>query len=439
LSVNPHVSAHSSSALPWSAPFARAPIQATVQVPGSKSLTNRALILAALTPGTSVVRQPLRARDTLLMAAALQALGTTVDHGGPDWLVSGEGLAQTPTVVDVGNAGTVARFLPPVAALATAPVRLDGDPRMRERPLAGLIAALRELGVDIDDDNRGALPLTVNGTGRVAGGAVTVDASASSQLVSGLLLAAPRYDAGVDVTHNGAAVPSSPHLNMTVEMLRAAGATVDVEVNRWRVAPGPLRPSEWVIEPDLSSAAPFLAAAVVTGGRVEVAGWPATTTQPGGLLPDLFAQMGATFERTAEGLTITGPGTINGIDTDLSACSELAPVIAAVAALATSPSRLRGIGHMRQQETDRLAALATELGRLGGDVRETDDGLDIRPRRLHGDVVATYDDHRIVMAAAVLGLVVPDVKIENAATVAKTLPEFTALWAGMLDGGAGDT
>jgi 3-phosphoshikimate 1-carboxyvinyltransferase len=372
------------------------------------------------------------------MAAGLQALGTTVDDDALDWVVTGGALTRFPTAVDVGNAGTVARFLPCVAALATAPVRFDGDPRMRERPLAPLIHALRDLGVRIDDDGRGALPLTVDGTGHVVGGAVTVDASASSQLVSGLLLAAPRFDAGVDVTHVGGAVPSAPHVQMTVQMLRAAGASVDVDEHRWRVAPGPLQPHEWLIEPDLSSAAPFLAAAVVTGGRVAVPGWPARTTQPGGLLPDLLAQMGAAYERSADGLTISGPDTITGIDADLHACSELVPVIAAVAALATTPSRLRGIAHMRQQETDRLAALATEIGRLGGDVRETEDGLEITPRPLHGDVIATYDDHRIVMAAAVLGLVVPDVKVENAATVAKTLPEFTELWAGMLDGRVGD-
>ena len=369
------------------------------------------------------------------MADGLRSLGAAIDEQGPDWAVTGGSFTDTPAAIDVGNAGTVARFLPSVAALATAPVEFDGDARMRERPLAPLIEALRLIGVRIDDGGRGALPVTIESIGRVAGGAVTVDASASSQLISGLLLAAPRYDAGVEVTHVGPPVPSAPHLQMTVEMLRSAGASVDVDTDRWRVAPGALRPAEWVIEPDLSSAAPFLAAAVATGGRVHVPGWPSSTTQPGGLLPELLAQMGARYELTSDGLTLSGPEVILGIDADLHACSELVPVIAALAALATAPSRLRGIAHMRQQETDRLAALATEIGRLGGDVRETVDGLEIRPQRLHGGIVETYDDHRLVMAAAVLGLVVPDVQVENAATAAKTLPEFTQLWTRMLDVG----
>ncbi|MDX6287574.1 MAG: 3-phosphoshikimate 1-carboxyvinyltransferase [Frankiales bacterium] len=403
-----------------------------MQLPGSKSQTNRALVLAALSDGASNIRRPLRSRDTTLMVDGLRNLGIAISGQHGDWVVTGGAHTDSPTVVDVGNAGTVARFLPPVAAFATAAVQFDGDPRMRARPLGPLIAALRDLGVRLDDDRRDALPFTVHGTGRITGGAVRVDASASSQLVSGLLLTAPRYDVGVDLTHVGAAVPSAPHIQMTVDMLRRAGATVDVDEHRWRVAPSELHPREWVIEPDLSSAAPFVAAAVVTGGSVRIPGWPTTTTQPGGLLPDLLAAMGAAYELNSDGLTIRGPDTISGIDADLRACSELVPVIAAVAAVATSPSRLRGIAHMRLQETDRLAALATEIGRLGGDVRETEDGLEIRPQRMHGGTVKTYDDHRIVMAAAVLGLVVPGVQVENAETVAKTLPEFTDLWAGML-------
>lgn len=426
----------------WPAPVTDVPVDATVPLPGSKSMTNRALILAALAAAPGRVVRPLRSRDTGLMAAALRALGVGVDEGGDEAAAGGPGSGTDwrvvpgeltgPAAVDTGLAGTVMRFLPPVAALASGEVFVDGDPRARERPMGPIITALRALGADIDDGGRGALPFTVRGTGAVNGGRVVIDASGSSQLVSGLLLAAPRFDKGVEIRHEGPPVPSAAHLTMTVEMLRAAGAAVETGQNVWRVAPGPLRGRDWVIEPDLSNAAQFLGAALVTGGRVTVPGWPAATTQPGDALRGLLGAMGAEVSHGPDGLTVRGRGGFSGLDADLHAVGELTPVLAALCALADSPSRLTGIAHLRGHETDRLAALVAEINGLGGDVTELPDGLEIRPRPLHGGVFHTYDDHRMVMAAALLGLAVPGIDVENPGTVGKTLPNFTRQWASML-------
>ncbi|MGV9312422.1 3-phosphoshikimate 1-carboxyvinyltransferase [Streptomyces sp. NPDC003691] len=433
--------AHPAPAL-WPAPYASGAVEATVTVPGSKSVTNRALVLAALAAEPGWLRRPLRSRDSLLMAEALRALGVGIEEGvGPDgegevWRVIPAGL-HGPATVDVGNAGTVMRFLPPVATLADGPVRFDGDPRSYERPLHGVIDALRALGARIDDDGRGALPLTVHGGGALDGGSVEIDASSSSQFVSALLLSAPRFNQGVEVRHVGATLPSMPHIRMTVDMLRAVGAQVDEpetggEPNVWRVSPSALLGRDLVIEPDLSNAQPFLAAALITGGRVTVRDWPERTTQPGDALRRIFTEMGGACELTDLGLTFTGSGRIHGIDVDLSEVGELTPGIAAVAALADSPSTLRGVAHLRLHETDRLAALTREINGLGGDVTETADGLHIRPRTLHGGVFHTYDDHRMATAGSIIGLAVKGVEIENVATTAKTLPDFPAMWAAML-------
>jgi 3-phosphoshikimate 1-carboxyvinyltransferase len=422
----------------WRAPSADGPVRASVVLPGSKSMTNRALVLAALADGPSLVGNPLRARDTLLMAGALTALGAAVgtDAGGSGWPVS-PGQPAGDTRVDVGNAGTVMRFVPPVAALTAAAVEFHGDSRASQRPVGPLLAALRELGAVVEDGGRGAVPFTVRGTGSLAGGAVTVDASASSQLVSGLLLAAPRYAKGVEVRHRGPRLPSAPHIAMTVQMLRGAGAEVEASggpPGTWRVYPGTVRHGTFAVEPDVVNAGPFLAAALVTGGTVTIRDWPARTSQPAGPLLDLLTILGGRCEVTGEGLTVTGTGTIHGVTADLGDLPEMTPVAAALAALADGPSRLTGVGHIRQQETDRLAALATELNALGGDARELPDGLVIRPRPLHGGAFASYDDHRLVMAAAVLGLAVPGIDVAGAATVGKTFPEFTSLWPAMLAG-----
>lgn len=433
----------------WPAPLATRAVDATVTVPGSKSVTNRGLVLAALAAEPGWLRRPLRSRDTLLMAEALRAMGVGIEEGvGPDgtgeaWRVIPARL-HGPATVDVGNAGTVMRFLPPVAALADGPVRFDGDPRSYERPLHGVIDALRALGARIDDNERGALPLTVHGAGALDGGPVQIDASSSSQFVSALLLSGPRFNQGVEVRHVGSALPSLPHIRMTVDMLRAAGAQVDTpesggEPDVWRVSPSALLGRDLVVEPDLSNAAPFLAAALVTGGRVTIPDWPERTTQPGDALREIFTAMGGSCELTEAGLTFTGTGRITGIDADLHEVGELTPVIAAVAALADSESVLRGIAHLRLHETDRLAALAKEINELGGDVAETEDGLVIRPRPLHGGVFHTYEDHRLATAGAVIGLAMSGVQVENVATTAKTLPDFPALWAGMLGSAAGAT
>lgn len=427
----------------WLSPHAAGPVSATVALPGSKSLTNRYLVLAALASGTSRLRAPLRSRDTMLMTAALRSLGASVtdvpgsDAECDDWLITPASLSGA-TSVDCGLAGTVMRFLPPVAALANGPVAFDGDAHARRRPMSQVIDALRNLGATIDDDGRGTLPFTVHGSGRMPGGPVTVDASASSQFISALLLAGPRFEQGVTVHHVGKPVPSEPHIAMTVEVLRDCGVVVDdSEANTWRVEPAQIRPLDVEVEPDLSNAAAFLAAAVVTNGTVRVPGWPQQTTQAGDAIRDIFDAMGADVLLERSGLTVTGNPQIGGLDVDLHGAGELTPVVVAVAALADSPSRIRGIAHLRGHESDRLAALFTEINALGGSVEQTEDGLRITPKPLQGGLFRTYDDHRMAMAAAVLGLRVPGVVIENVETTAKTLPEFTARWSRMLDGDKG--
>lgn len=436
----------------WRAPTAPGPIDAAVALPGSKSMTNRALVLAALADGESVLRRPLRSRDSSLMVAGLRALGCEVRDGSACWRVRpfptrpGDGAPRVPAsnlptrTIDVGNAGTVLRFLLPVAALAPSDVAFDGDPRARQRPLAPLITGLRGLGVDIADGGRGAVPLTVRGRGRVPGGRVTIDASDSSQLVSGLLLSGSRFGAGVEVRQEGRRLPSRPHVAMTVAMLRARGVHIDTDTDKdapdvWRVAPGPVRSGEFEIEPDVSNAAPFLAAALVTGGRVRVPGWPdagTASTQPGDTVRELLAAMGAWTASGPEGLTVCGTGRIYGIDADLHEIGELVPTLAALAALARSPSRLRGIAHLRGHETDRLDALARELGALGTGLRQTADGLEIHPRPLRGGVFHVYADHRLATAGAVLGLAVPGIEVDDITATSKTLPAFTTLWSEML-------
>jgi len=405
-----------------------------VSLPGSKSLTNRALLLAALSEGPSVVRRPLRSRDTLLMAAALQALGTSIADSAGDWHVT-PGPWERDADVDCGLAGTVMRFVPPVAGLARGEVAFDGDPHMRLRPVGPMLAALTALGVRVDDDGRGALPFVVRGDGSVPGGTVTIDASASSQFVSALLLAGARFDDGVDVRHVGKPVPSLPHIEMTVAALRAHGVDVDdTDANRWAVAPGPVRAVDHAIEPDLSNAAPFLALAAATAGRVTVRDWPADTTQPGDALREILTLMGCDVTRDDVGLTVAGPDRLAGVDLDLHDVGELTPAVAALCALADSPSHLRGIAHIRGHETDRITALASELGALGADVVEHDDGLTIRPAALHGGVFRTYADHRMAHAGVILGCVVDGVLVEDVATTAKTFPDFARAWQDLVLG-----
>jgi 3-phosphoshikimate 1-carboxyvinyltransferase len=425
-----------STQLPWAAPVAPGPVRATVAVPGSKSITNRALLLAALAGTGGTIRRALRSRDTDLMVAALNALGVPVTTRDDELDVAAHSGLHGPATVDCGLAGTVMRFVPPLAALADGSICFDGDERARQRPMGAVLGALRALGCRIDGE---ALPFVLHGTGQLAGGEVRIDASSSSQFVSGLLLSAAWYDAGITLHHDGPPVPSRPHIEMTVQMLAERGAEVETDgCTWWTVAPGPVAGGNYDVEPDLSNAAVFLAAAAVTGGQVTVPGWPAHTAQAGDAIRLLLSQMGCRVDLDEHGLTVCGPDRLDGLDADLHDVGELTPTVAALAALARGPSRLRGIAHLRGHETDRLAALAAEIGALGGDIRETPDGLEIRPRSLRGDPSrpwGAYADHRMATAGAILGLVVPGIVIDDIATTSKTLPEFPTSWSAMVAGG----
>ena len=429
----------------WASPAAAGPVSARVRLPASKSITNRALVLAALGDGPAVIGNPLRARDTTLATDALRALGSEITESRTGWLIApGQPAPGSAVSVDVGNAGTVMRFLPALAALTSATVTFDGDERIRLRPIGPILEALRQLGARIEDGGRGAAPFTVHGRGAVRGGTVVLDASGSSQLVSGLLLAAPRFGEGIEVRHEGPPVPSAPHIAMTVRMLRAAGASVEElasgvsgpgRPDAWRVRPGRLDLGSVTVEPDLSNAGPFLAAALVTGGTITIPDWPRDSLQAAGPILEVLGRMGAGSSVGPDGLTISGTGRIHGVTADLRDVAELAPVLTAAAAVAESPSVFTGLAHTRAHETDRLAALAKEINALGGDITELPDGLRIRPRPLRAEdspgPFGTYDDHRMVMAAAVLGLTVPGLRVAGADTVAKTFPDFMDVWSSM--------
>ncbi|ORW07475.1 3-phosphoshikimate 1-carboxyvinyltransferase [Mycobacterium kyorinense] len=416
----------------WPAPTMPSPVKATVTVPGSKSQTNRALVLAALASGVSTISGALRSRDTDLMIGALQTLGLRVDSAGSELTVSGQIVPAPDARIDCGLAGTVLRFVPPLAALGAATVTFDGDEQARTRPIAPLLDALRGLGVDVAGDR---MPFRVRGAGSVAGGTVAIDASASSQFVSGLLLSGASFTEGLTVRHTGAALPSAPHIAMTVAMLRQAGVDVDDSApNRWRVRPGPVAARHWDIEPDLSNAVPFLAAAVVSGGTVRITGWPPAAIQPADAILRILRKLDTVVTQADSYLEVRGPAAYHGFDVDLRDVGELTPSVAALAALATpgSVSRLSGIAHLRGHETDRLAALSSEINRLGGNCQETPDGLEITATPLHSGVWHSYADHRMATAGAIVGLRVPGVEVDDIATTAKTLPQFPRLWADMV-------
>ena len=428
----------------WSAPYRGGltsvgePVNAKITIPGSKSATNRALILAAIAKTPSRLRKPLSSRDADLMVKGLQSLGCKINEikteQGFDYQITPHKLSG-PTQIDVGNAGTVMRFLPPIASLATGLVHFDGDARSHERPLEPVIKALEQLGSSIEHGNKYRLPLTINGSGEIKGGEVEVDASASSQFISALMLLGPATKNGLTIKNIGKTLPSMPHIEMTIQMLRQFGATVEVNENSWKVISGDLLGQDLTIEPDLSNAAPFMAAAMICGGSVEILDWPKSTSQPGDQLRDIYAKMGARIERSNEGLKISGSGTISGIDIDLHDVGELTPSIAAVAALASSPSTLRGIAHLRLHETDRLAALASEINNLGGDVTEGPGELLIKPSKLvASQIFKSYEDHRMATAGAIMGLAVKDLIVENIETTKKTLPDFPGMWQEMLNG-----
>ena len=429
---------------PWRAPVADRPLHATVTVPGSKSLTNRELILAALADGPSRLLAPLHSDDSARMVDALRSLGVGIElepgtgRFGDDIVVTPVWPLHGDTVVDCGQAGTVMRFVAGLGGFARGDVTMTAHESALHRPMGAMITALRDVGVDIDDGGHWALPFIVRGHGHTRGGEVTIDASASSQFVSGLLLAAPRFDVGLHLHHAGARLPSIPHIDMTVEALAHRGVHVERPAQgEWIVPAGPVRGKDVAIEPDLSNAAPFLAAAMLAGGSVSVTGWPAHSTQPGAMLTEILALMGARVQRRGGALTVTAGSGIQGVDLDLSAAGELTPTIFALAAFADAPSTLHGIGHIRGHETDRIAALVAELRGLGGEAEELHDGIRIVPRPLHGGTWRAHHDHRMATTGALIGLAVPGVEVDDIGTTSKTMPEFPELWQAMLDDDGG--
>lgn len=445
----------------WAAPLASGPISARVALPGSKSLTNRELILAALADGASTLHAPLHSRDSQLMIDGLRALGVEIEElenpagpYGPDLRITPPEELSGSTSVACGLAGTVMRFMPAVAALALGPTAFDGDPYARHRPMKPVLEALRQLGADISDDGRGTLPFTVHGSGSLRGGRVEVDASLSSQFVSGLLLSAPRFEEGVHIVHTGERLPSAPHIDMTVECLRRRGVEAHSPApGEWVVQAGPILALDLTIEPDLSNAAPFLAAAIAAGGEVTVPNWPSDTTQVGDQLRTLLPAFGASIELASDNagantLTIRSNGEIKGVDLHVPEAGELAPTLVGLAALAAhgtdsaegASSTITGIGHIRHHETDRIAALVAEIRGLGGGADELEDGIAIRPASLHDGLWKSYADHRMATTGALLGLRTAGVEIEDVESTAKTLPQFTQLWGRMFgDAGAGGT
>lgn len=418
----------------WLAPVASGPLDAAAELPGSKSLNNRELVLSALASEPTLLTGTLASRDSSLMIDALRSLGTQIDLNTDGSILVTPRPFDRSATIDCGLAGTVMRFVPPVSVLANGNVKFDGDEGARRRPMHTTIDSLRALGVEVSDEGAAALPFTVHGNGKVAGGEITIDASASSQFVSGLLLAAARYENGLTLRHEGEHLPSMPHIEMTLDCLQKRGVKVSSpEPAVWRVEPGPIAGGKVSIEPDLSNAGPFLAAAMVAGGKVFIQGWPESTTQVGDEFDGILQQMGAIIQRKNGGLEISGSGEIHGIDIDLSIGGELTPVIAALAAIADSPTVIRGVAHLRGHETDRLAALAAEINRIGGIARETADGLEIDPSNdLHGALWQTYEDHRMATAGAIIGLRVPGIEIEDITTTSKTMPDFAQMWQTML-------
>jgi len=334
--------------------------------------------------------------------------------------------------IDCGLAGTVMRFVPPVAALFKGDFTFTGDAEAAKRPMATTISSLRALGVDVEDED-GCLPFTIHATGEVSGGYLEIDASESSQFVSGLLLAAPRFKNGLKLKHIGPSLPSLPHIEMTLACLRNRGVSVsNPEANTWLCEPGPIAGKKVAIEPDLSNAGPFMAAAMVAGGTVKIADWPVTTTQVGQQFTEILSKMGAIISHDGMDLVVRS-GHLHGIDIDMRSCGELVTVVAALAVLAESPSRITGISHIRGHESNRLLALVKNIQNLCGIAHELEDGIEFIPTaNLSGGQWDAYSDHRMATAGAVIGLAVPGVVINNINSVSKTMPNFVELWNKLL-------
>lgn len=441
------------TASPWRAPVADSPVDATVAIPGSKSITARALYLAAVAEAPSLVTGALDARDTRLFADALEVMGARIEDAGDGALrVTPMSLPPRGGRIECGLAGTVMRFLPPLAALSAEETLFDGDKQVYARPLGPLLDALVRMGASVTyHGERGHLPFSIRGPLRTPLGAQAwVDASSSSQFLSALLLVSPLVGDPLFVSAPGP-VPSMPHVEMTLASLAGAGIDLEVvdeaqaDLSTWHVFPSRPRGGEIVVEPDLSNAGPFLAAAMITGGRVRIPAWPGATTQAGDAWRALLGHMGATITLDEEGLILTGPGAGNypGIKATMAEVGELTPTLAAICAYASTPSHLSGIAHLRGHETDRLAALVAEINRAGGQAEETEDGLVITPRPLHAAQIRSYADHRMATFGAILGLITPGIAVDDIACTSKTLPGFAAMWDSLLSadgtGNARDT
>ena len=413
----------------WAAPLAKSAISAQISIPGSKSLTNRELVLSALASGPSEILNPLDSRDSNLMIQALKQLGSEIESTPNSLRITPRPISG-PAQIDCGLAGTVMRFVPPVAALAKGEVSFDGDVAARSRPMKTTVDSLRALGVEVSESG---LPFTIHGTGEVVGGELSIDASESSQFVSGLLLVAARFKNGLTLNHTGKTLPSMPHIDMTIDTLAKRGVKVSkLSETSWQIEPGEISGRTVEIEPDLSNAGPFMAAALVAGGTVTIENWPESTTQVGNDFVSLLTLMGGQVSRTGTGMSVTGTGEINGIEIDLSSAGELTPVIAALAALAKSKSVISGVAHLRGHETDRLKALVDEINSIGGRATETQDGLIVEPADLRGGLWKTYSDHRMATAGAIIGLRIPGIEIEDITVTSKTMPGFELLWSKML-------
>ena len=414
---------------PWAAPLANSTISAQISIPGSKSLTNRELVLSALASGPSEILNPLDSRDSNLMIQALKQLGSEIEST-PNSLRISPRTISGPAQIDCGLAGTVMRFVPPVAALAMGEISFDGDVAARSRPMKTTVDSLRALGVEVSGSG---LPFTIHGTGEVVGGELSIDASESSQFVSGLLLVAARFKNGLTLNHTGKTLPSMPHIDMTIDTLAKRGVKISkLSETSWRIEPGEISGRTVEIEPDLSNAGPFMAAALVAGGTVTIENWPRSTTQVGNDFVSLLTLMGGQVSRTGTGMSVTGTGAVNGIEIDLSSAGELTPVIAALAALAKSKSVISGVAHLRGHETNRLKALVDEINSIGGKATETQDGIIVEPADLQGGLWKTYGDHRMATAGAIIGLRVPGIEIEDITVTSKTMPGFELLWSKML-------
>lgn len=402
------------------------PPDATIRVPGSKSVTNRALIIAALADGHSRILNPLFSDDSYWLMDALVRLGIDVraDSERGEVYVSGQsGVFRTSgTDLFVGNAGTVARFLPPVLALGRGPYSVDGVPRMRGRPVADLVDAMRQLGAAVDYAGKhGRFPLTVRGGG-IPGGEARVSASKSSQFISGLLMAAPYAEAPVTLLAEGR--KEWPYVGITVALMRAFGVEVDEAHGRFAVDPAFYTARDYEVEPDASGASYFMAAAAVTGGRVRILGLGSSSPQGDLRFAEVLRDMGCRVEIAPDSVEVIGPDRLQGVEVDMNAFSDTMITLAAISPFATGPTTIENVGHTRLQETDRLSAVATELNRLGMKTQTTSSSIRIIPNTIKPGVVRTYGDHRMAMAFAITGLVASGIRIGDPGCVTKTFPGY---------------